>query len=73
MRSRRVKPPREAAACNCPSPQLVGATLFSIVYLTIQHQISPYLHVSDNFVALASSFSLAVLFFCCVILKVTTA
>jgi hypothetical protein len=50
--------------------QLVIATLFSILYLVIQLQAKPFVDPSDDYIALASSASLAVLFFSCVVLKV---
>ena len=50
--------------------QLTIATLFTTIYLILQLQVSPYANVSDNFVALSASFSLHILLFSCVILKV---
>ena len=52
--------------------QIVLATLFCILYLVIQLQAKPFKNPSDDYVALASSASLAVLFFSCVVLKVGT-
>ena len=49
--------------------QLVLATVFSLIYLTMQLQIGPYKRISDDGVAISSTFSLAVLFFSSVILK----
>ena len=49
--------------------QLTFATLLSLIYLLIQHQMAPYANVSDNFISLAASFALAVLFFSCILLK----
>ena len=49
--------------------QLTAATLLSMIYLILQHEIGPYASPADNFIALASSFSLAILFFSCVLLK----
>ena len=50
--------------------QLVIATLFCVFYLVLQLQAKPYKNPSDVYVALASTTSLAVLFFSCVVLKV---
>ena len=52
--------------------QLVIATLFCIFYLILQLQAKPFEHADDDYVALSSSSSLAVLFFSCVVLKVGT-
>ena len=49
--------------------QLTFATLLSLIYNVLQHEISPYASSSDNFIAVASSFSLTVLFFSCILLK----
>ena len=49
--------------------QLTVATLFSLIYLILEHEIRPYRTTSDNFVALSSSFSLTVLFFSSILLK----
>ena len=38
--------------------QLTAATLLSMIYLILQHEIGPYASPADNFIALASSFSL---------------
>ena len=51
--------------------QSILAVLISLLYLVIQLQMGPYIHLSDDFVALASSFSLTVLFLCCLILKIS--
>ena len=40
-----------------------------MIYLVIQHQTAPYTQPSDNFLALAASFSLAILYFSCILLK----
>ena len=49
--------------------QLVFATLLSLVFLVIQHSVAPYANRVDNFIAVAASFALAVLFFSCILLK----
>ena len=49
--------------------QLTFATLTSLVYLVIQHQAAPYAHVTDNFIALATSLALSTLYFACILLK----
>ena len=50
--------------------QICIAALFCILYLVLQLQANPYKDPSDDYVALASTASLAVLFFSCVVLKV---
>ena len=50
--------------------QLVIAALFCIFYLVLQLQAKPFVRAADDYVALASTTSLAVLFFLCVVLKV---
>jgi hypothetical protein len=47
------------------------ASLVSILFLVILQQLRPFAHPSDNFLALASSLSLTVLFVCCIVLKVS--
>ena len=49
--------------------QLVAATMFCVLYLTIQLQAAPFKRAADNFLALCISMFLVCLFFCCVILK----
>ena len=49
--------------------QLVAATLFCILYLMIQLQARPYVSVPDDFLALASSGALVVLFFSALVMK----
>ena len=49
--------------------QLTFATLLSLIYNIVQHEISPYAGAADNFIGAASSFSLTVLFFSCILLK----
>ena len=51
-----------------PSSVVLG-TVFSAAYLMVQLQTKPYLHESDDFFALASSFSMLVLFLCCMVYK----
>ena len=50
--------------------QLVIAALFGILYLVLQLQAKPYKEASDDYVALASTTSLSVLLWSCVVLKV---
>ena len=50
--------------------QLVIAGLFCILYLVLQLQAQPFKDASDDYVALASSASLTVLFFSCVVIRV---
>ena len=50
--------------------QVTVGVLISLIYLVVQHQAGPYRELADDFVALASSFSLTVFFICCTILKV---
>ena len=52
--------------------QVMLGLLFALIYLVIQHQLGPYNTLTDNFVALTSSFSLVVLFLSCVVIKVQT-
>ena len=52
--------------------QLVLAEAVSLIYLVAQLQARPFAYVFDNFLAVANSISLVVLFFLCVILKVPT-
>ena len=49
--------------------QLTFATLLSLIYNILQHEINPYVSAADNFIGVASSFSLTVLFFSCILLK----
>ena len=48
---------------------VVVGTIFCAAYLMIQLQTKPYLHESDDYFALASSFSMLVLFLCCMVYK----
>ena len=50
--------------------QLVIAALFGILYLILQLQAKPYKEPSNDYVALASTASLSVLLWSCVVLKV---
>lgn len=52
--------------------QLFIGTIFCAVYLMVQLQARPYLSESDNFLALGSSFSLLMLFVCCIFYKYDT-
>ena len=52
--------------------QVILGLLFALIYLVIQHQLGPYKTLTDNFVALTSSFSVVVLFLSCVVIKVQT-
>ena len=52
--------------------QLIIATLFSIVFLTIQVQAKPYKKIHDDYVALSCSFGITVAFLCCVVYKIDT-
>ena len=49
--------------------QLSSATTLCVMYMVIEHQTAPYTNPADNFIGLASSFGLAMLFFACVLLK----
>ena len=49
--------------------QITMAGLFCLLYLVIQVQAQPFKQLGDNFVALSVSFSLAILFFCCIIIQ----
>ena len=53
-------------------PQLGLATLFSMVYFFLQMHASPFRKRSDDSVAVAASFSLMSMFFCCIFLKFST-
>lgn len=46
--------------------QLAIALLTSVIYLLIQQHAKPFLKTTDDYVAISSSFSLVVLFVCCV-------
>ena len=50
--------------------QLMIASLFCILYLIVQLQARPFKEAGDEYVALVSSASLAVLDLCCVVIKV---
>ena len=50
--------------------QIVIATLFCIFYLILQLQVMPFKDLFDDYVALACTSSLTVLFFSCVVLKI---
>lgn len=50
--------------------QLSVGTSVALVFLTVQMQARPFRRTTDDFVALSSSLSLVVLFFCCILLKV---
>ena len=52
--------------------QLVIATLFCMLYLFIQQQAQPFLSAADDYLALCDSLSLAMLYLCCLILKLKT-
>ena len=49
--------------------QLTMATGLCLIYVIIEQQQAPYLHMSDNVIALAASFSLTMFFFCCILLN----
>ena len=53
-----------AAFCS-----VVLGTIFCAAFLMIQLQTKPYLQESDDYFALASSFSMLVLFLCCMVYK----
>ena len=50
--------------------QLCVATLFCVLYLVVQLHVKPMADAMDGYLALGDSTALAVLYFCCVILKV---
>ena len=52
--------------------QIGLATLTSMVFFFIQQNAEPFKKRTDNYVALAASFSLIGTFFCCVYLKIST-
>ena len=52
--------------------QIGLATLTCMVFFFIQQNAEPFKKRSDNYVALAASFSLIGVFFCCVYLKIST-
>ena len=52
--------------------QIGLATLTSMVYYFVQQNAEPFKKRTDNYVALAASFSLIGTFFCCVYLKIST-
>ena len=49
--------------------QLTFATLFSMMFSVFEHQLRPYKSPYDNFLAISASFTLSILFFSCVLLK----
>ena len=49
--------------------QLTFATLFSMMFSVFEHQLRPYKSPYDNFLAISASFTLSILFFTCVLLK----
>ena len=49
--------------------QIAIGTIVAAMYLMIQLQAQPYKNQSDNYLAVASSFSLLMVFFCSVIYK----
>ena len=46
--------------------QLASALLVCVIYLLIQQHAKPFLSLTDDYVAISSSFSLVVLFICCI-------
>jgi hypothetical protein len=49
--------------------QITTAALTCVVYLFVQMQISPFMDLSDDYTAKASSFCLAMYFACCTLYK----
>jgi hypothetical protein len=49
--------------------QITLGTVFCAVFLLVQLQSQPFVLASDNYVALSSSFSMLLLFFCSVLYK----
>ena len=49
--------------------QITVGTIVCAIYLMIQLQARPYKNESDNYLAVASSFSLTMLFLCSIIYK----
>ena len=50
--------------------QLVAATAVSLFLLPMQMAAAPFVHPSDNYLAVATSLVVVVVFFLCVLLKV---
>ena len=49
--------------------QIAIGTIFNAAYLMVQLQARPYKNQSDDYLAIASSFSLLMVFFCSTIFK----
>ena len=52
--------------------QLVISTVFCLMYLLIQMQAQPYRDSADDYLANACSFSMSIIFLCCIMFKIST-